>query len=132
MTRNEELLEDNPHSGKRYKRKSLCLEAEALVVALGEVWSGCGALWMLSALLLGPVGFDAAAEEVDEGLDIEVITARLDQHASVATLQHVVGLRVDPEGLQRIVRIDLPRLRSTLLDSVVTHSLSGSSILSSE
>ena len=83
---------------------------------------------MLSALLLGPVGFDTAAEEVDEGLDIEVITARLDQHASVATLQHVVGLRVDPEGLQRIVR----RLRSTLPDSVVTHSLSGSSILSSE
>ena len=63
------------------------------MVALGEVWSGCGALWMLSALLLGPVGFDTAAEEVDEGLDIEVIAARLDQHVPVATLQHVVGLR---------------------------------------
>lgn len=58
-------------------------------------------------LLLVIVGLDAAAEELHESGNAEVVTARRYERFSVTALQYIVWLRIDPEGLQRVVGVDL-------------------------
>lgn len=61
----------------------------------------------ISVLLLLLVGFDAAAQELHEVFDVEVVSARRHERFPVAALQYVVGLGVDAVGFQRIVGVDL-------------------------
>ena len=54
------------------------------------------------------VCLDPFSEEVNEGLDVEVITAGFGEDLPLVVLQDVVGLGIDAIGLQGVVGVDLP------------------------